>query len=166
MRNAALILLSATPCIFALLGTYCNHKAVALLKNFKLLFDTCIFILKGSALEPQSLFSSLCNRNVFSSFCVQICENLKNGESFSQSWTETMTIVNAKVLNKSEQAELASFSDRFGFGSLEEQLLLCEHFSSFCSERLKQRKAYMEKNGKMYLSGSLLVGAFLFVLFV
>ncbi len=159
-----LIVCCSIPCILAVMQFVKTYKIIELLNNLKQVYEQINFILSGSAPEAVSLFGALCDRNIFPAFCTIICERLLFGASFSQAWLSGFEHVGGNLLNSTEKKELLSFADSFGLGCLEEQMRICNRFAQFCKNAVDKRKENLAKNGKLYLSGSLLFGALIFVL--
>jgi|GEM_PF-1653217 len=152
------------PCVLAMLRFVKIYKAIELLKNLKQVNEQINFILSGSAPDAVVLFRALCDRNVFPAFCLRVSENLLSGATFSESWINGLEVAGIDLLSATEKEEFLSFADSFGLGSIEEQIRLCNRFAQFSEKAISERKMNLAKNGKLYLSGSLLFGAFIFVL--
>ncbi|MBR3955326.1 MAG: hypothetical protein IKJ63_07635 [Clostridia bacterium] len=164
MRSLMLFVCCCSPCALAMQQFVKTYKTIELLKNLQLVFEQITFVLSGSVPDAVNLFRVLRCRNVFPVFCTNICDSLLTGATFAESWMCGLCNIGGDMLSVSEKEEILSFADSFGLGSVDEQIRICKHFSQFCINAIDKRKNNLAKNGKLYLSGSLLFGALIFVL--
>ncbi len=164
MRSLLLILCCCVPCCVVLMQFVKIYKSISMLKNFSQVFVAINFILSGIKPEVKDLFRIIYDREVFPDFTEDIYMKMQNGESFALAWKEAVQGIGADFLTQEEVEEIKSFSSSFGLGSLEEQRRICDHFSMLCNNIIDDKNRCIAKNGKMCLSGSLLLGALLFIL--
>lgn len=165
MRNLILLTVCFVPCSMASIYIMNIYKAIDLLKDLKYLNEQICFILRGSTPDAINLFHGLQERRIFPLLCACICEHLEHGDTFAEAWKKGIVLVCRNLLSESEKRELLSFSDSFGLGSEEDQIRICSQFVVFCENAITERKNNITKNGKLYLSGGLLLGAFIFIIF-
>ncbi len=164
MQGLILPLCCCIPCALTLLQFIKIYKCIELLKNLKQLFEQISFILSGSTPDTITLFCALCDRNIFPTFSAMVYNGFLSGDTFCEAWGSAIDIVASDLLSVVEKTELLSFAESFGFGSVDEQIKICKRFAQFCNYAINKRKSNLAKNGKLYLSGSLLFGALVLIL--
>ena len=162
MHNV-LILLCSVP-TFAACAQYVRmRRALRLLKELILFFDRSCVFLQASAIEIYSLLALLQEHDICPSLCALIRSDMEDELSFEQAWVKSIKQYCRFLLSDSDIAVIAMFGKQFGFGSLDNQLALCQRYADICHEILTEKKTSIENNGKLSLTCSVLLGAFLYI---
>lgn len=98
-------------------------------------------------------------------FLAECGEKMRTGESFSESWRESVSR-NANALGKQSAAIVADLSGILGRSDLESQLAALEYGKSMLETRLVEAREYASRHGRLYRTLGVLAGLGLAVLII
>ncbi len=166
MKIIILLSISVLPMIFSYQFLQNKQKAIKEFTQLSKLFAQIRRINSFQQLEIIPLFSILADNDFYHSFCGIILDFLYNNRTFDYAWSAAVDTQFDKLTSERVISELKSFSYLFSTSAVSEQTNICEQMKTLCEDEISFNKSYIDKNNKLMLSGSILFGMLLFVLFI